>query len=379
MSIIIFIIALILFVGLVALHELGHAIVALRNKVKVEEYGIGFPPRMWGKKLKNGMLFSLNWLPLGGFVKLKGESDDASGPGTFGAAPLKAKAKILLAGVAVNWITAVIIFTLLALFGLPRLVDGQFTVGGDTKTVKEQVLVGYVAPDSPAASIGLEAGDQILQIAGQPMKSADDVTNTAKFFHGNSVSIEYARDGQAITDWVQLNADNSAGKGILGVQPLERVVRRSTWSAPIVGVGVTAQLTGLTFQGIGNLLANTAIGIFKVINPNGDTRQNGREHLQEAGDNVSGPLGIFILLKQVSADGFGLILYLIAVISLSLAVMNTLPIPALDGGRLFVMLLYRARHKKLTKETEEKIHGYGFMALLGLIVIITIVDAKRFF
>jgi len=379
MSIVIFIIALILFVGLVALHELGHAIVALRNKVKVEEYGIGFPPRAWGKKLKNGMVFSINWLPLGGFVKLKGESDDATGPGTFGAAPLKVKAKILLAGVAVNWITAVVLFTLLALFGLPRLVDGQFTVAGDTKTVKEQVLVGYVAPDSPAAGIGLEAGDQILAIAGQPMESAEEVTNTTKFYQGNSVSIEYVRDGQATTDWVRLNSQNSSGKGILGVQPLERVVRRSTWSAPIVGVGVTAQLTGLTFKGIGNLLANTAMGVVKLISPNGDTRQNGREHLQEAGDNVSGPLGIFILLKQVSADGFALILYLIAVISLSLAVMNTLPIPALDGGRLFVTLLYRAQGKKLTKETEEKIHGYGFMALLAMIVIITIVDAKRFF
>lgn len=379
MSIVIFILALILFVGLVALHELGHAIAALRNKVKVEEYGIGFPPRAWGKKLKNGMLFSLNWLPLGGFVKLKGESDDATGPGTYGAAPLPVKAKILLAGVAVNWVTAIGIFTILALFGLPKLVDNQFTVASDTTTVKQQVLAGYVEPDSPASKAGLQPNDSITAIAGQTISTPKQLTDTTSFYRGNMVSVDYTRKGEPQTAWVQLNADNSAGKGILGVAPLERTVRRSTWSAPVVGVGVTTQLTVLTFKGVGSVLWNTFSGLGQLLMPSGSVREQGRENLREAGENVSGPLGIFILLKEVSADGIALVFYLIAVISLSLAVMNALPIPALDGGRLFVTLLFRAMKKPLKKETEEKIHGYGFTILLGLIVVITVVDVKRFF
>src|SRR5664279_3659375 len=135
------IVGLVILVFLVVAHELGHAIVAHRNGVVVEEFGIGFPPRAWAKKLKNGVLFTLNWLPLGGYVKLQGEHDSASKKGDYGAASFWQKTKILLAGVLMNWIVAVLLLTVLAWTGLPKILPDQFTVTGDTTIVKQSVEV----------------------------------------------------------------------------------------------------------------------------------------------------------------------------------------------------------------------------------------------
>lgn len=379
MGIILFIIALILFVLLVVVHELGHAIAARRNGVKVEEFGIGFPPMAWSRKLKNGILFSLNWLPLGGFVRLKGENDNATSKGSYGAAPLKAKTKILLAGVVINWLTAVLIFTVLAVTGIPHLVEKQFTVASDTKITRQSVTAAYVEPESPAAMTGMADGDTLVSIGGQQITYAAQVTDIAKNLAGKEVQVVYERKGERKEATTRLNSENKDNKGYLGISPLDRTTSRSTWSAPVVGVGLTVQLTGLTLEGIGGALGNLFAGIFQSISPNGETRQAGRENISEAGDSVAGPLGIFVLLKQVSSDSAALMLYLIAVISLTLAVMNALPIPALDGGRLFVTLLFRSMKKPLTKELEEKINTYGFTSLMLLIVLITIVDVKRIF
>ena len=132
MSILLLVLGLILFVGLVVVHEFGHFLVARRGGVKVEEFGIGFPPIIWQKNMKSGFKLSVNLLPLGGFVRLKGEHDSDKTPGSFGAASLITKTKIMLAGVAMNLAAAFVIFTLLALTGMPTLFDKQFTVQSDT-------------------------------------------------------------------------------------------------------------------------------------------------------------------------------------------------------------------------------------------------------
>lgn len=358
----VFALGIILFIGLVVVHELGHAIAAKRNGVEVEEFGIGFPPRAWSKKLKNGTLFTLNWLPLGGFVKLKGENDSAKGKGTYGGARLLAKAKILMAGVLVNWVTAVVIFTGLALVGMPQILPNQFAVAGDNHVSTQAVRVGNVISGSPAQKAGLQIGDAINEFAGQKVASADQFKDLTKSHAGQTVPLTYTHDNQTKHVNVTLNANNNSNHGYIGVGAGEESTQRATWSAPIVGVGVTVQFTYETFKG----LVGTVADLFQA-------------HFTQAGENVAGPVGIFTILHSSAEGGLVPVLFLIGIISLTLAVMNLLPIPALDGGRLFVTLLFRALKKPLTKEREENIQAAGMIALLGLMVLITVVDVRRFF
>src|SRR5690606_1099607 len=139
-----FILGLLFFIGLVLVHEWGHFIMARRNGVEVEEFGLGFPPRAKVLKKHKGTIYSLNWLPLGGFVKLQGEHDIDTEPGTFGAASTPAKIKIMMAGVVMNFITAFILFTLVALIGMPKLVDNQTTVWSDTKIIQRPENEGVI-------------------------------------------------------------------------------------------------------------------------------------------------------------------------------------------------------------------------------------------
>ncbi len=376
MGIFLFIVGVILFILLVVIHELGHAIAAKRNGVEVEEFGIGFPPRAWAKKLKNGVLFTLNWLPLGGFVKLKGESDDAKGEGTYGSASLWAKTKILLAGVAMNWVTAAVLFTGLAFVGLPQVLEKQFTVANDTQVLSQKVVVAEVVKDSPASKVGLQTGDVITKIGERNIANARDLVDATKQQAGKTVAITYQRGDKTETKNVTLQSDPA--KGPLGIAPGEQVLRRSTWSAPIVGVGVTAQLSWETVKGLGTSLWNLGTGIASKLSVDEQSRSAGDRALEEAGSSVAGPVRIVQTLFQTAdTNGLSGVLFIIAIISLSLAVMNTLPIPALDGGRLFVTLLFRATKKPLTKEREEAIHSTGFLVLIGIIILISVLDVTK--
>src|ERR1035437_8479672 len=144
-------------VFLVVVHELGHAIIARRNGIVVEEFGFGFPPLAWSRKLKNCVLFSLNWLPLGGFVKLKGEHDAANQKGDYGAATFLQKTRILLAGVLINWLVAVILLSGLAVTGLPKILDNQFSVPVDTTLVKQPVEIVDLTSGYPAEKAGIKS------------------------------------------------------------------------------------------------------------------------------------------------------------------------------------------------------------------------------
>ncbi|HYF97061.1 MAG TPA: site-2 protease family protein, partial [Patescibacteria group bacterium] len=178
MTVFLLVLSLILFVGLVVAHEWGHFIAARRGGVEVDEFGIGFPPKVWAKKIKtekSKFLFTINLLPLGGFVRLKGEHDSDTRPGTFGAATLSTKVKIMLAGVAMNLLIAFIMLTALAVTGMPKLIDNQFTVTSDTKTIQEVkdadvVLVDKVVDNSPASKAGVQPQDRILEINGETIK-----------------------------------------------------------------------------------------------------------------------------------------------------------------------------------------------------------------
>lgn len=375
MSIFLLLLGLVLFIGLVVIHEWGHFIMARRGGVEVEEFGIGFPPKAKTITRKNGTEYTLNWLPLGGFVRLKGEHDASKGKGTYGVAPLSTKVKIMTAGVVMNLLTAYVLLVILALVGVPKLVDNQFTVSNNETTTRNDVFIGYVEPDSPAGKAGLQPRDVLKSIGNksngqQNVQSVEMVPELTKQYAGQTVTIQYQRDGVVKQTNVELrsaaeveaskNTDNP--KGYIGIAPANFQVSRYTWSAPIVAGGLMTQFTELTFKGLGSAVA----GLFS-----GDTAK--------ATEQVTGPVGIFVVLQQGADLGFQFILMVIAIISLSLAIMNVLPIPALDGGRLFVTLLFRALKKPLTERREDAIHGTGFAALMVLFVLITIVDVKRFF
>ena len=366
---------LIILVLLVVVHELGHAIVAHRNGVVVEEFGIGFPPKAWGKKLKNGVLFTLNWLPLGGFVKMQGENDAASKKGDYGAASFWAKTKILFAGVLVNWLVAAIILTGLAVTGLPKILPNQFSVAGDAKVMTEPVRLMNIVKGSPAEKAGFQVYDEVKQFDGKKVTSQTQLINFTSEYRGKTVSIVYTRGGVETTKRVTL-ANNDRGNFGAALSQQERL--KATWSAPIVGIATTGQFTWVTLQGLGDVIVNFAKGLVSQLSPDTATRQEGGKQLDTVSASVAGPIGILgVIFPSAAKAGPTELLFLTAIISLTLAVMNVLPIPALDGGRWFLMTLYRLRKKELTKEKEEKIVGTSFMILIGLIILVTIADVGK--
>lgn len=370
-------IGLFVLVVLVVLHELGHAIVARRNGVVVEEFGIGFPPRAWGKKLKSGLLFSLNWLPLGGFVKLKGEHDAAKKKGDFGAATFWQKTKILFAGVVVNWFVAVILLSSLALVGLPKIVPDQFSIASDTKIISEPVQLGSLVQDYPAAKAGLQSGDKIISIAGEPIETSEELIAISQENRGKSVEVVYERGGKQAETQVALRDAEAA---VFGSTLGQSQKIQATWSAPIIGVVTTAQYTWVTLQGLGHLAADFFGGLFLQLSPDQATRERGSANLEEASNSVAGPVGILgTIFPAAGKGGLADIIFLTAIISLTLAVMNILPIPALDGGSWFLMALFRIIRKPLTPDLEEKIKGIGFLVLMGLVILVTVGDVTKLF
>jgi regulator of sigma E protease len=369
---------LLILVLLVVVHELGHAIVAKRNGVVVEEFGIGFPPRAWGKKLKNGVLFSLNWLPLGGFVKLQGEHDAANQKGDYGAASFWQKTKILLAGVFINWLVAALLLTILAVTGLPKILPNQFAVASDSALVQQPVLITALTKGYPAEKAGLKSGDMIILFDGKDVPTAQALIDQTKLSKGKTVEVVYKRAGETNTAQVALRNDQAGS--IFGAGLGQQIYTHATWSAPIVGVAVTGQFTWATLQGLGALVGNLATGLVLQLSPNQATREHASQSLKTVSDSVAGPVGILgTIFPQAEKAGPTQLVFLTAIISLTLAVMNVLPIPALDGGRWFVMALFRVLKKPLTKEREEKIQATGFIILMSLVLVVTIADVAKLF
>ena len=425
------IVGLLVLMFLVTAHEFGHFLMARRNGVNVVEFGICFPPRAiawikdpktgkwrrlprkeWNKDNKvskvvysdgdkklaqKGMIFSLNWLPIGGFCQMDGESDADTRRGTFGHSSYWSKTKILFAGVAANWLIAIIIFTVLAWTGMPEFLEGQFTIPADTRTERIPVQITSVMEGSPAEIAGLEEGDYILEINGTEVWTTTEISDENAKNAGETVEYMIGRateqsdikcikapcgigDKTAIrNEVVEINLNPKDSEYLLGVtMSSTQELSYSTWSAPIVGVGVTAQITGETFKGVGIMLWNLVSGVGSLFSPDAGVRESGQEAISSVGDSVSGPVGIIgVLFPAFTAAGPTNLAFLTALISVSLACMNVLPIPALDGGRWLLITIYRLRKKKLTKEIEEKIVSRAMMVLLALIAIVTVLDIIR--
>ena len=442
----------------VTVHEFGHFIVAKKNGVTVKEFGIGFPPKAktwlhvprkevekycrkfkfdsvktekimnrvrrrskkkwfwiplpkdeWYEetdegvvpKTQNYLIFSLNWLPIGGFCQMDGETNIDTRKGTFGASSLWSKTKILFAGVTMNWLLAIIIFTILALTGMPEMIDNQYRIESDTfYDDTSHVIVEEVFENTPAEAGNLKTGDKILEATSKSgtkkITNSTDLQTFDKENAGETVTFKVHRKGkesvmcikdpcpeieidQDIDLSVKLN--ESTEKYILGISMGQYGYNKfhTTWSAPIVGVVTTVQLTGETFRGLGQLVSDLFSGIVSQFSSDESVKEAGKHKIEAAGDSVSGPVGIVgVLFPAIAQTGLTNILFLTAIISISLACMNILPIPALDGGRWFLIILFeKILRRKLTPEIENKIVSRAFIALLVLAAIITVLDVMK--
>lgn len=343
---------------LIFVHELGHFVMARRNGVEVEEFGFGFPPKAWGKKV-GATEYSINWLPLGGFVRMKGEDAADSSQGSFAAASFWAKTKILFAGVTMNLLTAYLILVFLCLTSLPPLLQNQASIGTATQVRPPQVMVVGVEAGSPAAGISLKQGEIILSANGQSFTSADDLLAYTKQQAGKSVTFKVeGKDGSITERQVQLRSPD-AKAGYLGVTPYQTsAVRYGFIDALLTAAAITGQMVWATLAAFGNLI----VGLFA--------------HAQVS-DQVTGPVGIVAILANVVNVGWSYVLVFIASISISLAVINALPLPALDGGRWTLLAVSKLLGRPLSPRLEAGVHTAGFVVLIGLMFVVTFVDVSR--
>ena len=279
-----------------------------------------------------------------------------------------------------NWLVAFVIFTILSIFGMPKLLPNQFYLSSDAKISGGGVQVSAISKESPAEKAGLNKNDTLLEFNGQKVENSTKIRQDLKNNAGKAVSLKISRNGKEISKSVKLN--EKGNNGFLGAVLSDGMRKiHATWSAPIVGLGTTIQFTGETFKGVGELFMNFFGGVFEKIVPNPQSQQKANSQLLKAGESVSGPIlvigGIFPNIISMGPD---MILMLTAIISISLACMNILPIPALDGGRWLMTFIFRILFKKpLSKETEENINGWSFMFLMGLSLLIIFLDFTKIF
>lgn len=349
---------------LVFVHELGHFTAAKRSGVEVEEFGFGFPPRAWGKKVGK-TIYSINWLPLGGFVRLKGEDGADMSKGSFNAATYARKMLIVTAGVVMNILMTYLVLLFLCLHGIPAGVASSLSSSSVVSEQSANVLVLSVAADSPAAKAGIAKGETIISVDGKRTTTEQQLVNTTKQLAGHVVVVVVSNKGAERTVDVQLrSAEEGKDKGYLGVSPFE--THNVTYG--IKSVWVAAEMTSSM---VWQTLKGFALGIAGLLHIGRSASSGGAEA------TVTGPVGIVVLLNSVRQLGAAYVLFFVATISASLAVVNILPVPALDGGRAFLLTVKRVTGKALSPEREALVHMIGFAALIGLMILITVFDVRR--
>ncbi len=331
---------------LVLAHEAGHFAAAKYFKLKVDEFGLGFPPRLWGKK-KGGTIYSINLLPFGGFVKIKGEqgeflggkdADEApsgSGERLFSAQSAWRKSVIVLAGVFVNFLIGWALLSAILAVGTPRI-----------------LAVSGVEPGSPAEAAGLKEGSII-----QGFSRADEFIDYVNRHRGEKITVSL-REGKGVREVVATPRQAPGeGKGALGVYLVEGGEDSLGILAGIrEGLARTVQIFGMTIAGFGNLLMSLFRG--------------------ELLAGVIGPVGIFTVARETTAVGALYLFQLLAVISINLAALNLIPFPALDGGRFALILIETIKGSPLPKRAEAVVNGIGLVFLLTLVLLLTIRDVS---
>jgi regulator of sigma E protease len=349
-------VAFLLMLGLLVLvHELGHFLTAVWLGIKVDEFGIGYPPRAVTLFERNGVKYTLNWLPIGGFVRFGGEGETLYGVGSLSAAAPWKKILVLVAGPLMNLVLAFVIFgSLFAVNGIPAIADGA--------------EVGTVFEATPAAAAGFQPGDIMLSVAGQPIgHNLEIIRGAAQHSGGKPITFVVQRGGQQISlevtpgPWTTPEGKrNELGFGFQYGPNMERVPA-SLPAAFVTGVGYTWEILGRFITGLGQMIGG-------LIGAN-----------EAPPGGVAGVVGIARGTGEViERDGWNGFWQWTALISLNLFLVNLLPIPALDGSHILFSLIELARRgKKIPPEKEAMVHAVGFMMLMGLMVIITVSDVAN--
>lgn len=346
---------------LVVAHEWGHYFAAKKMGVAVEEFGLGFPPRIFGWKGKDGMLWTLNLIPLGGFVKIKGEGfEDRDDPNSFAKKSVPARLLILLAGVGMNLVTAAVLLSIGFSLGLPTYIEEGVPAGA---TVRDQAItIAEVLPGSPAEQSGLIAGDNFISIDGVVMTSAQGTRDTlANPSDSGTLDVIVDRQGSSIEVTVipaYIKEIDHLGVGAAVIQT--GTVSYPWYLAPVKGVEATYSYTMAVGFGLYDMIAGLVTG-------------------QGMGADVSGPIGIAKMTGQVAAMGFVYLLQFAALLSINLAVLNVFPFPALDGGRAAFVLLEVIRRKQASPKVEAIVHNLGFAVLMLLVIAVTYRDIINLF
>ncbi len=359
MSIILFIIILAI---LVLSHELGHFIFARLNKVKVEEFGFGFPPRLLGVK-RGETLYSINALPLGGFVKIYGEEgQDLENKRSFANKPLHIRASILIAGVLFNLLLAWPALTTGYLVGAPVSMENNDISGGTLSN--KGVMIIQVQENTPAESAGLKTGDYILRLSNNKTLGITDLKSVQDFIAenaGNEIKIDYSRGGKEFSIKATPLKNPEAGKGSLGIaMDYVGLIKLPFFKAVWEGLKTTISLIGA----VGKAFFYFFVDIF--------TKKEGLAQ-------IGGPVRIFGIVADAGQSGFVFILQLIALLSINLALINIIPFPALDGGRLLFLAIEFFKGKPISRKTSTIANNIGFTILIFLMLLITYRDILRLF
>ena len=358
-SIIIFIVTLLI---LVLIHEFGHFIMAKRFGIKVEEFGFGIPPRAWGKKIGE-TIYSINWLPFGGFVKLLGEDEvdmitvNKKDSRDFRMKPVGQRITVVVAGVIMNLILAWILFYIV-------IIGQNFKI--IYPILEPAVYIFQVQNDFPAQKAGLKAGEKLLAVDDQAVKDIEQARELIKSKSGVALTLSLTdSDGKnlrkvAVTPKKQDNGDVLIGV-IFSPIPFREYTNFS--EKLFSGITYSFDLTRLTFAGLGKLSGELFSGNFGQVSK-----------------SVTGPVGMAALTNDILSSGGVVILpyfWFVGIISLTLSIFNVLPIPALDGGRLLFLIIEAVSRKKVKEDVERLVHQIGFVILIVLAILITYSDIRR--
>lgn len=375
MFILVFIITLLI---LVLIHEFGHFIMAKKFGIKVLEFGFGLPPRVFGKKFGE-TLYSLNWLPFGGFVRLLGEDEPAPPEDKlseksryFSDRPVWQRITVVVAGVFMNLILALVVFWGVIGFQsfkvqLPLISEYNF-IGADVTTTN-MVVTSAVSPNSPAEEAGLKPGERIIEADGKPIEDSNDLITLARSKGGVPISLKVTDLQETSFRTIEVTPRESPpqGQGPLGIS-----------------LG-TFKVANLAYNSLAQKIFSAPTYSINLIGYNGKilgdliSASLQKQDITPVSESVAGPIGITTIVKDIIETENPVLPYLnfLAVLSLNLAIINILPFPGLDGGRLFFLIIEGVTRKKPHANFEKYVHTVGLALLLGLVLLITISDIRK--